>query len=361
MEHDIVPIPLVTNQEVTQQLAILSQQMLVLSGQLTKSTPHMPGRNIFLTEWLDSWLTRKKQLVGPKTWADYECLYRNHVQPAFRNVLLADITAQQLEDFYSKLLAVLAPSTVNKIKASILGNALRKAYAQRLIAYDPTIGLDPVRGEDKHHEAYTGEEIRKLAVASRESHIWIAFPLLICSGLRRAEMLALRWEDFNPERRTLHVTRDYISLGSGSQFVDTKTKSSRRLVVIPQSLSNLLESYHATSGQGKTYIISQRQQDKPVEPHNFSRSFRRWCAKAGIPQDKWGGHCTRATYCTLASELGCSLEGIRLQAGHADYRTLLKVYIHERTEEKQYNVAEAMEKFFASLFYPPGEDREVSN
>lgn len=97
--------------------------MLVLSGQLTKSTPHMPGRNIFLLEWL----VRKKQLVGPKTWADYECLYRNHVQPAFQNVLLADITAQQLEDFYSKLLAVLAPSTVNKIKASILGNALRKA------------------------------------------------------------------------------------------------------------------------------------------------------------------------------------------------------------------------------------------
>ena len=361
MEHNVMPIPLAANQEVTQQLAILSQQMLVLSGQLTKSTPHMPGRNIFLLEWLDSWLVKKKQLVGPKTWADYECLYRNHVQPAFQNVLLADITAQQLEDFYSKLLAVLAPSTVNKIKASILGNALRKAYAQRLIAYDPTVGIDPVRGEDRHHEAYTGEEIRKLAAASRESYIWIAFPLLICSGLRRAEMLALRWDDFNPERRTLHVTRDYISLGSGSQFVDTKTKSSRRLVVIPQSLSTLLESYHATSGQGKTYIVSQRQQDKPVEPHNFSRSFRRWCAKAGIPEDKWGGHCTRATFCTLASELGCSLEGIRLQAGHADYRTLLKVYIHERTEEKQYNVAEAVDKVFASLFFPPGEDSKDSN
>ena len=112
---------------------------------------------IFLLEWLDSWLVRMKQLVGPKTWADYECLYRNHVQPACQNVLLADITAQQLEDFYSKLLAVLAPSTVNKIKASILGNALRKAYAQRLIAYDPTVGID-VRREDRHHEAYTGED-----------------------------------------------------------------------------------------------------------------------------------------------------------------------------------------------------------
>ncbi len=55
------------------------------------------------------------------------------------------------------------------------------------------------------------------------------------------------------------------------------------------------------------------------------------------------------------------MEGIRLQAGHADYRTLLKVYIHERTEEKQYNVAEAVDKVFASLFFPPGEDSKDSN
>ena len=106
----------------------------------------------------------------------------------------------------------------------------------------------------------------------------------------------------------------------------------------------------------KTYIISQRRQDKPIEPHNFSRTFRHWCKKADIPKEKWGGHCTRATYCTMAAELGCSLEGIRLQAGHADYRTLLRVYIHERTEDKQYDVADAMEKVFASLFCPPDKD-----
>ena len=343
MEKNSLTVSTQQGSEVQQQLAILSQQMMLLSGQLSNSQPpKLAGDNIFFTDYMVGWFQKKKNSVNPKTWEDYEGLYRNHVLPVFRNTLLSDITATDLEKFYFSLLDKLAPGTVNKIKASIIGNALKKAYAQRLIQFDPTIGIDAVKGEDKHHEPYTQEELRRLAKVSRSSYTWIAFPLLVSTGMRRAELLALTWNDFNVEHRTLHIVHDYVSTSKGSMVTGTKTNASKRLVVLPQSMCDLLEAYQVREGQGKTYIISQQKQDKPVEPHNFSRTYRKWCEQAEIPKEKWGGHCTRATFCTMASEAGCSLDGIRRQVGHSDNRMLIKVYIHERTNQKQYTVADTM-------------------
>ena len=82
--------------------------------------------------------------------------------------------------------------------------------------------------------------------------------------------------------------------------------------------------------------------DKPVDPHNFSRTFRNWCVKAEIPKNKWGGHSTRATYCTMASKSGCDLDGLRRQIGHQDFRMLTKVYMRDTINQKQYAVADKM-------------------
>ena len=337
-------------QEMMQQIAILSQQMTLLSQKLVP--PATSQQCVRLVAWMEEWFSHKRRNISPKTHEDYYGLYCRHILTYFGDCQLSSITAAELEHFYFYLLDTkgLSPGTVNKIKASILGAALRKAYGQQLIAFNPTVGLEPIKDNSQHHQPYTLEELKLLVDASRRSYHWIAPLLMIGTGMRRCELLGLRWDDFNSERRTLHIVRDYVSTSHESYLTCTKTDGSKRLVVIPPELCHALQRYRANEGRGKTYIISQQNADKPVNPHNFSRSYRRWCEAAGIPKEKQGGHSTRATYCTMASEAGCTLDGIRRQVGHTDFRMLLQVYIHERTHEKQYAVADRMGEAFAPLF-----------
>ena len=132
----------------------------------------------------------------------------------------------------------------------------------------------------------------------------------------------------------MHIERDYISTNHGCEFTTTKTQSSQRIIALSTEICSKLDEYRRNEGAKRTYIISQHKADAPVDPHNFSRSFRKWCQNAGIPKSKWGGHSTRATYCTLASETSCSLDGVR--------RMLSKVYMRNKIAPEQYNVADSI-------------------
>ena len=314
----------------------------------TKSSPP-------LDEYMHKWFMIKRRTISPKTYNDYYDLYCHHVTPYFKNCPLNEITSAILEEFYLYLLDSirLSNATVNKIKSSVLGAALRKAYGQKIIDHNPTVGIEPINDNSQHHEPYTGDELNRLAIASQCSYQWIALPILIGTGLRRCELLGLRWDDFDSANRTLHVQRDLVSTSNATYITGTKTHSSKRLVVIPQELCDALLKYKNQEGANKTYIVSQIKNDKPMEPHNFSKMYRHWCKKANIPESKWGGHSTRATYCTMASESSDSLDnldGLRRQVGHTDFRMLLNVYIHDRTHKKQYDIVDQMSPCLKSFF-----------
>lgn len=279
--------------------------------------------------------------LSTKTLEDYRSLYHNHVEGVFETIPMRDISGLMLDTYFSSLR--LATSTINKIKTCIVLPILRKAYANGLIPINPTVGLEPITVKNVHHKPYTPEEVARLAEVSQGSYWHIAIPLLINTGIRRAELLGLKWEDYDPKEHVLHIKRDYVSTNHECQLKDTtKTESSTRLVAIPAELCDALNGYRRKKGVGKTFIISQQKADKPVDPHNFSRTFRKWCEAAGIPKDKRGGHSTRATYCTMASQSGCDLDGLRRQVGHQDFRMLTKVYMRDTINQKQYAVADKM-------------------
>ena len=101
-------------------------------------------------------------------------MYNTHVKPKFSGIYLDEITASGLDRYYSELLQTLSPATANKIKSCIIGPALRKAVAQGLLKSNPTICLEPIHVENKHHEAYTLDELSRLQTASQGSYWWIA-------------------------------------------------------------------------------------------------------------------------------------------------------------------------------------------
>ena len=257
-----------------------------LAAQVTETAVTMPARKHF-DDYMDEWFSLKSQNLSQKTLEDYQGLYNTHVKPKFSNIYWDEITANGPDKYYNELLQTLSPATANKIKSCIIGPALRKAVAQGLLQSNPTIGLEPIHVENKHHEAYTLDELSRLQTASQGSYWWIAVPLPVATGIRRAELLGLRRIDYDPEKRTLHIERDYISTNHGCEFTTTKTRSSQRIIALSTEICSKLNAYRSHEGVKRTYIISQHKADAPVDPHNFSRSFRKWCQTAGIPKSKY--------------------------------------------------------------------------
>ena len=227
-----------------------------LAAQVTETVVTMPARKLF-DNYMDKWFSLKSQNLSQKTLEDYQGLYNTHVKPKFSGIYLDEITASGLDRYYSELLQTLSPATANKIKSCIIGPALRKAVAQGLLQSNPTIGLEPIHVENKHHEAYTLDELSRLNTASQNSFWWIAVPLLVATGIRRAELLGLRWTDYDPEKRTLHIERDYISTNHGCEFTTTKTQSSQRIIALSTEICSKLDEYRRHEGARRTYIISQ--------------------------------------------------------------------------------------------------------
>ena len=140
---------------ISSQLAAIFTNM---TTQIATTMSTMPIRKLF-DDYMDEWFSLKSQNLSQKTLEDYQGLYNTHVKPKFSNIYLDDITASRLDKYYNELLQTLSPATANKIKSCIIGPALRKAVAQGLLQNNPTIGLEPIRVENKHHEAYTLDEL----------------------------------------------------------------------------------------------------------------------------------------------------------------------------------------------------------
>ena len=105
---------------------------------------------------------------------------------------------------------------------------------------------------------------------------------------------------------------------------EPKTKSSIRIVNVPASIISLLKDYKKSSQSN--YVFSQKTNDKPVAPRNFSHVFERWCTKAGIEGTRF--HDLRHTYASQLLAENVHMKVVQAQLGHADIKVTMNRYSH---------------------------------
>ena len=321
-----------------------------LAEVLQQERPHYAGENIAFNDFMRDWLDAKATELAETTADKYEGIFRRHIEPAFRGLKLTDITTEGLQRFIKEKKACLSSGSVRELKIAILVPALDYARKKKLIEDNPAKDVKVPKLQENHKRALTNEEIDAMYKVSSKHYAGIAFIILLYSGIRRSELLALRWNDVYETEADPYIMIQQGLVSSetkGNILKDTKNESSKRPVAIPISLANLLADYRKTEGAGKTYVISQRKQDKPIDPHNFNRLFRTWCNKAGIKGIS--PHSMRHTYCTLSNEVGLDNYTIMKQVGHTTSRMLERVYIHTRTNEMQQRGANRIGSFLDNL------------
>lgn len=305
------------------------------------------GQRVNFNEYIDEWLQGKKILLAVGTYDKYESLVRVHIKPYFEGKCLQDITIKELQTFCSLKAEHYSPSTLRELKSSILHQAFHEAVGRDLIEKNLTEFVKIPQVEQKAAKPLTPKEVGRLLKAAEGHYAYIGLAIMLYTGIRRGEMLALTWDNVNLEAGELYICKSYSPTRSNGAILKApKTKKSVRCVPLCPSLVSLLKALR-TQSCSDIYVCRQKRHDKMIAPRVFDRALEVLSQKAGI--EGISSHSFRHTAATTMFESGVATRTIADNLGHTTTRMLDTHYIHLRTNSLQMESAKALEGAYGDV------------
>lgn len=312
---------------------------------------------VTLGEWLDIWLNHYKRMKLRKTtFGSYETMVNTYIKPAIGSIPLKQIQPNTLQSFYAYLLESrrkkgaggLSPRMVHYAHALIHG-ALKQAVREGLIIRNPADAVELPKMKKRDIEPLTREEISAFLEAIKGDRLFAAFCLALKTGLRRGEILGLRWKDIDFKEKKLHVRQILVEARNPSGgkkvalvFQEPKTKKSQRTIPLTDDLIKLLKAHKAKQNEeklifGKNYqdhgLVFCGEDGRPIWPRNFLRRFTALQKKAGIKHRRI--HDLRHTFATLLLAEGEELKNVQELLGHEKISTTADIYTKVLEESKR--------------------------
>lgn len=328
-----------------QQETIKAQQQTIQA--LQSRQERYEGDNILFTDFAEQWLAFKKQDVGQGTYAKYHINYKHNIKPFLQGKTLTQIDVGTIQGLLNSLCSNknLKPATM-KIIRTTLNQIMKRADGMNLLKRNPIPFVSIPRGESDHKRALTKQERQRLITATKDERLWIIPYLLLGTGMRREELLALTWDDVDLERRQIHVHEIYTQDCYSKNYVGkTKTQKSNRYIAIDDELVCHLKTYQQQQfdryGKRK-FIIGQRAKDVRTTPTVLRDVIQRWRDKSGIAD--LTSHMFRHTYATVAHDAGIDNITIIRQLGHTTTKLLETTYLHQTTDKDQQHCANVISR-----------------
>ncbi|MFA5844461.1 MAG: site-specific integrase [Coriobacteriia bacterium] len=305
---------------------------------------HVKPSKLTVGEYLESWLASCGSRVAPYTLDRYETIVRRHLIPAFGTVKLAQLGPERIERYYLEALqsgrlsgGELSARTVLH-HHRVFRRALSRAVRLRYIPLNPCDAVDPPTPERK--EAHAIDELateRLLAAAREESgHLSLYTAILLAAnvGLRRGEVLGLRWSDVDLEGGALVVRETLQDPSSGLAFRQPKSELSRRRLALDAFTVRELKEYRIRQSQRRLELgpawrdnglVCPEHRGEPWRPSIFSQVYRRFCGRRGIHVRF---HDLRHSHAAQLIAAGAPAKVIQERLGHSSAGFTLTTYGH---------------------------------
>jgi integrase len=190
-------------------------------------------KGITVERHIKNWLTTSKNSVRIRTWERYEQICRRHIFPEVGHLKLKNLTPVVVQDLYQKKLKVLSPRTVVYVHVT-LHRALSQALRWNLVPRNVTDLVDPPRIIKEEVKPLAEEEVNSLFETVRDNPLEALYVLAVTAGLRKGELLGLKWSDINFVTRTLQIKRRLSLTKDGPIFVPPKTVKGKRSIGLSQ-------------------------------------------------------------------------------------------------------------------------------
>ena len=289
-------------------------------------------------EWMEVWFQDYAKIkVRPSSHQTYQGYIHNHIQPNMGDIPLEKLTSLDIQKFYKKLLTQgrvdrveakgqpkgLSAKTVRNIH-QILSSALKLAQEQRLILTNPAEGCALPRVEHQEMKTLTTVQLASFFQEARESGVFELYYLELATGLRRGELLGLKWEDIDLERGYLRVRRQVSRINGEVVEAPLKTKNAYRTLPLAEDTVSVLREQRKKVGNSPWVFPSPS--GGPISPDSVLHMLHRVLKRAGLPKVRF--HDLRHTFATLALQNGVDVKTVSGMLGHFSAGFTLDTYAH---------------------------------
>lgn len=298
----------------------------------------------FSTYIRGEWLPAMKPNLREATWAGYRRTLEDYALPHVGHVPLQQLNAVHLNRLYTRLLTSgradgrggLSPRTVRYVHTLIrksLADGARWGRVERNVADL----ADPPRAEvdTSGIRTWTAQQLGRFLAHVRDERLYPAWVVFATTGMRRGEVLGLRWIDVDLDGARISVRQTLVMVDTEARYSQPKTKRSRRTVDLDEQTVAVLRAWQTRQRAEReqwreawqdTGLVFTREDGSPIYPDGWTGTFERHVREAGLPKVRL--HDLRHTHASLLLASGVNPKVVSERLGHHSTAFTLDTYAH---------------------------------
>ena len=293
-----------------------------------------------MDEWFENVAKIKVRASSHQTYRGY---IDNHIKPNIGNIPIEKLTTMDLQKFYRKLLTKgrverieskdqpkgLSAKTVRNIN-QVISLAMDLAIAQKIIPSNPTNACELPKVGHQEMQTIPVEQLQAFLQEAKATGVYEMYYIELATGLRRGELLGLKWQDIDWKNGVIKVRRQVVRVDGQIKEAPLKTKNSYRTVTISQQAIEVLKEQKKKAND--TYVFPSPK-GGPISPDSVNNMLKRVLERAGIPKVRF--HDLRHTFATIALQNGVDIKTVSGMLGHFSAGFTLDTYAHVTTSAQK--------------------------
>ncbi len=306
---------------------------------------------MLVQEFLDNWIeTYGKHNLKLTTRVEYERHINQYINPRIGNVEIDNLRPLQLQNFYYDLIDTgRQRGDVNKPLNSktvlqthrILHKALKNAVKLELITSNPADSVELPRIKKYKYNIIVGDELKQFLEAFKPSLVYNAVYLAVLLGLRRGEMLALKFKDIDYDSKSIFIDKNLVYARGIVEVDTTKTESSERYIMLSDEIIDFIKNIYESENCSLDDNIVRNLQGGQYRPGSFSRTYTWFRDSRKLKKVRF--HDLRHIHATILYQNGITPKVIQERLGHSNISTTMDIYTH-LFKEDQMQAADVISK-----------------
>ena len=318
--------------------------------------PVSKSEMLFL-DYLNEWVQVHKASIQPATFISYNRMITGRITQYFEplGLKLCEVTPQVLDEFQEKIL--LEGYTTNTVihYHAIFGKAFKDAVRKDYLETNPMLKVDRPKKNSFRPNFYSKDEVQQLLEVSQDDPLHLCILITAYYGLRRSEVLGLKWDSINFAMQTLTIRHTVARVTKVVEKNKTKNASSFRSFPLTDDAVRLFkillqqEQYYRNH-YGKDYIdndyVFTWEDGHPYSPDYVSHTFHKLLKKYDLPHIRF--HDLRHTCASMLLSEGYGLKDVQEWLGHSDIKMTANIYGHLDIRRKR-SIANGLEQALPRL------------
>jgi integrase len=291
------------------------------------------------------WLPVIEHAVKPTTFRGYADIVHNRIVPHLGDIRLSELNEGDIARMYSSLrtggrragaggLSEASVQHTHVVLRKALKDAMKGAHGTKLLLRNPADDVQRPRRQRAEMRVWSAEELRRFLNETRGDRLHACWVVAATTGLRRGELLGLRWDDVDLHGQVLSVKRSRVAAGDDVSEGTPKNGRGRRVDLDPETVV-VLHRHRARQLEERmargeawldTGLVFTREDGEGLHPHTVSQAFERAVARADVPVIRF--HDLRHTHATLMLGAGVHPKVVQERLGHASIQITLDTYSH---------------------------------